>query len=362
MLKKIEEAKTSFEIGVISKDRLCSIVASYLGMLSHCESWGARNEIYAMLSGIMSAKLLAGRIARAELKKGLTARITALKAKHGFAPTLAIIQIGDRPDTASYIKAKKVFGMEIGAEIRHIHLKRDVYKDEIIEEIRKLNGDETVGGIILQLPLTESLAADKKEIIDVIEPDKDADGLTSASVKKCSSVVQGSISDKIIWPATARGVLELLDFYKINIKGKKVCVIGRSALVGTPVAALCRAKGALVTVCHSRTEDLKKETLAADVIISAVGKPGLIAVGHVKAGQIIVDVGINQIATDRSIVAGVEKLEEEIPKRKLVGDVDFNAVLPILGDSGAITPVPGGVGPMTVLALFENLVDLCDKM
>jgi methylenetetrahydrofolate dehydrogenase (NADP+)/methenyltetrahydrofolate cyclohydrolase len=112
-----------------------------------------------------------------------------------------------------------------------------------------------------------------------------------------------------------------------------------------------------VTVCHSKTVDLLKETLAADVIISAVGKPRLITAAHVKKGQIIVDVGINGISADQSALAG--KLNEEIPRRKLVGDVDFNAVLPILSDSGAITPVPGGVGPMTVLALFENLLDLC---
>jgi 5,10-methylene-tetrahydrofolate dehydrogenase/methenyl tetrahydrofolate cyclohydrolase len=309
---------------------------------------------------------LDGRIARAELKKKLSNRVADFKKKHGFRPILAIVQIGDRPDIASYIKAKKSFGLEIGAEVRHVHLKEDISREEIIKEIRKLNDNETISGIILQLPLPEALKADKSNIIDTIDPVKDADGLTSSSVKRWSSIVQDSSSGNIILPATARGVLELLNFYKISLKGKKVCVIGRSELVGTPIAAMCRGQGAVVTVCHSKTIDLVKETSASDVIISAVGRPGLIGAKHVRPGQIIVDVGINEVKgnglNDSLAGKNIDKLEEEIPKRKLVGDVDFDAVLPILGDSGAITPVPGGVGPMTVLALFENLADLCDIM
>ena len=288
-----------------------------------------------MLSGIMSAKILDGRIARTELAKKLDQKVATFKATRGFPPTLAIIQVGDRPDTASYIKAKKSFAVEAGIEVRHVHLKENVSQDESIAEIDKLNNDKKVSGIIVQLPLPSEI--DKKTIIDAVNPSKDADGLTSSSVNRWNANKSGAI-----WPATARGVRELLDFYKISLKNKKICVIGRSELVGTPIAAMCRGEGAIVIVCHSKTADLLKETLASDVIISAVGKPGLITAAHVKSGQIIVDVGINDMGD-----------------RKLVGDVDFNAVLPILSDSGAITPVPGGVGPMTVLALFENLLDLC---
>jgi 5,10-methylene-tetrahydrofolate dehydrogenase/methenyl tetrahydrofolate cyclohydrolase len=319
----------------------------------------------------MSIILLDGRVARAELKKKLADRVAIFKAKHGFSPVLAIIQVGDRPDTASYIKAKKKFGLEIGAEVRHVHLNDSVSRDEVIKETRELNADKKVSGIILQLPLPEALKADKKEIIDAIDPAKDTDGLTSSSVEKWNLATENPVSNSVgqsgaIWPATARGVGELLDFYGVDIKGKKVCVIGRSELVGTPVAALCRAKGAEVTVCHSKTVDLMKETLASDVIITAVGRPGLVTAKHVKQGQIIIDVGINEVREENasshlSDDNRVDKLEEEIPKRKLVGDVDFNAVLPILGESGAITPVPGGVGPMTVLALFENLLDLTSE-
>jgi methylenetetrahydrofolate dehydrogenase (NADP+)/methenyltetrahydrofolate cyclohydrolase len=128
--------------------------------------------------------------------------------------------------------------------------------------------------------------------------------------------------------------------------------------VGAPIAALCRAKGAEVVVCHSKTVDLVKETLASDVIISAVGRPNLITAGHARSGQSIIDVGINEVSD--SDKKDVNKLDEELPRRRLVGDVDFEAVKAILSDSGAITPVPGGVGPMTVLALFENLMDLVD--
>jgi len=309
----------------------------------------------------MSTFILDGRIARAELAKKLAQKVAAFKAVQGFPPTLAIIQVGDRVDTASYIKAKKSFAEEIGIEVRHINLKEvasqgvNVLQEKIISEIKRLNDDKKIGGIILQLPMPETLKENKRIIIDAVNPAKDADSLTSSSVNRWNANESGAI-----WPATARGVRELLDFYKISLKDKKACVIGRSELVGTPIAAMCRGEGAIVTVCHSKTIDLVKETLASDVIISAVGKPGLITTAYVKPGQVVVDVGINEVSADRLAQAG--KLNEQIPRRKLVGDVDFNAVLPILGDSGAITPVPGGVGPMTVLALFENLLDLCGKM
>jgi len=194
-------------------------------------------------------------------------------------------------------------------------------------------------GIIAQLPLPKNL--DEQAVLDSIDLAKDADAIASTNVKKWTLQDAGSykVQDVILYPATARGIGELLDFYKIPLNGKKVCVIGRSPLVGTPIAALCRAKGAKVTVCHSKTVDLMKETLASDVIISAVGKAGLITAEHVHIGQIVIDVGLSRA------------------ERHLVGDVDFEKVSAVLGDKGAITPVPGGVGPMTVFALFENLVD-----
>ena len=287
--------------------------------------------------------ILSGRVARDELKKSLAAKIKSLQEKQGLPSplplTLAIIQVGDRADSTAYINGKKKFATEIGVEVKLIHLQENIGQEEIVAEIQKLNQDKKITGIIVQLPVPKNL--DERVILDSIYPAKDVDAITSTNVKKWT--VQGLP----LYPATARGVGELLDFYKIPLKGKRVCVIGRSKFVGTPIACLCRAQGALVTICHSKTVDLVKETLAADVIISVVGKAGLITSEHVRSDQVVVDVGLSRASVDG--------------KTKLVGDVDFEKVKAVLGDSpaggGAITPVPGGVGPMTVLALFENLVD-----
>jgi methylenetetrahydrofolate dehydrogenase (NADP+)/methenyltetrahydrofolate cyclohydrolase len=297
--------------------------------------------------------ILSGRVARDELKMSLIAKIQASQEKRGISLTLAIIQVGDRADSTAYINAKKKFAAEIGVEVRLINLQEIIGQEEIVAEIKKLNQDKKTTGIIVQLPLPKNL--DERIILDTIDGAKDADAITSMNAKKWtiqdpiyvpkSDLVQNQ--DQILYPATARGVVELLDFYKISLKGKKVCVIGRSKFVGTPIACLCRAQGAFVTICHSKTEDLVKETLAADVIISVVGKAGLITALHVRNGQVIVDVGLSRTSVDG--------------KTKLVGDVDFEKVSAVLGDNGALTPVPGGVGPMTVLALFENIVD-CAKM
>lgn len=285
--------------------------------------------------------ILSGLVVRDELKKSLIAKIEALKNGPGHFPlTLAIVQVGDRADSTAYINAKKKFAAEIGVTVQIINFRENTEQKDIIKEIVKLNKEMKTAGIIIQLPLPVSL--DERAILDAIDPAKDVDAITSSNVKRWSA--QGeSFQDKVLFPATARGVGELLDFYDIQLKGKKVCVVGRSRLVGTPIAFLCRTKGAEVVVCHSKTPDLKKETLAADVIISAVGKAGLITADHVKSGQVVIDIGLSRIADGT--------------RTKLVGDVDFEKVSVALGNDGAITPVPGGVGPMTVLGLFENLVD-----
>lgn len=277
----------------------------------------------------MSATLISGRTTREALLPQLIGKIKAL----GRTPTLAIIQVGDRSDSNSYIKGKKSFGEKIGVEVRHIKLSETVSQLELIKTIQDLNADTSVDGIIVQLPLPESL--DRNTVIESVNPSKDVDGLTSRT--------------KVV-PATARGVLELLHHYKIELAGKQVTVVGRSQLVGKPIAELCMKEKALVNVCHSKTLDLAGETKKADIVIVAAGKPGLIGQNHVKSGQIIIDVGINTVKG--------EKLEDEVEGTKLVGDTDFEAVKDIVA---AITPVPGGVGPMTVFCLFENLLDLCEN-
>ncbi len=274
----------------------------------------------------MSATILSGIDAR-------TARIPLLVEqikKLSRTPTLAIIQVGDRSDSTAYIRAKKTFAQKIGVHINHIHFPVDVSQDKVVRTIGECNTTDGIAGIIVQLPLPEHI--DRTVVIEAIAPEKDVDGLTQTNYRK---LLNGEAS--AILPATARGVRELCTHYLIPLKGKKVAVVGRSLLVGTPIAILCKQSGADVIVCHSKTVDLAHETSKADVVIVAVGKPNLITAEHVKVGAIVIDVGIS-------------KLDDGT----IHGDVDYPAVREV---ASAITPVPGGVGPMTVLGLFENVVD-----
>ena len=279
------------------------------------------------------AIILDGRVVRAARKQILIERIKEM-IKNAGAPCMAIIQIGSRGDSSAYINAKRKFAAEIGVTERHIQLPESTGEQEVLTLIDELNHDARVQGIIMQLPLPAGLNQDR--IIDAIAPAKDIDGLTATNVKKWLGAEQTGA----MVPATARGVKELLDFYNISFTGKKVVMVGRSLLVGKPIAALALAANATVTVCHSKTVDLPAITREADILIVAIGKARYIGPSYVKNGQVVIDIGTN--TTD----AG-----------SLVGDVDFDAVKDIVG---AITPVPGGVGQMTVLALFENLIDACE--
>lgn len=288
----------------------------------------------------MSTLILDGRATRDALIPGLMKRVKALS----YVPTLAIIQVGDRPDSTAFIRAKKAFAKKIGIGEKHIQTTETVSQSELIDIIKECNADKGIHGIIVQLPLPIHL--DRDAVIDAIEPKKDVDALTAWSVKRW---LEGR--EDAIMPATARGIRTFLKMYKIDLFGKKVTVIGRSMLVGKPLITMCLNENATVTVCHSKTPDLAKETKWADVLIVAAGKQGLIQAKHVKRGQVIIDVGINSVTG--------EKLDDEIEGVRLVGDVDFEKVSKKVA---AITPVPGGVGPMTVFSLFENLVDLCAGM
>lgn len=274
----------------------------------------------------MSAQILDGRKVREALLPKLIEKISGCSV----IPTLAIIQVGDKMDSTSYIRAKKAFAKKIGVSEKHIQFPGNISQEKVIDAVRECNTDPNFQGIIVQLPLPAHI--DRGLIINAIDPRKDVDALTAVNIGKWSE-------GKGILPATARGVQELFEFYNISLKDKKVVVVGRSELVGKPIAVMCENEGAIVTVCHSKTPDLVSETRKADIIICAVGKPGLIQARHVKEGQIIIDVGIN-------------RKENGI----LVGDVDFESVKDIVA---GLTPVPGGVGQMTVLALFENLADIC---
>ncbi len=254
------------------------------------------------------------------------------------SPKLAIIQVGDRPESSLYIEKKKEFGEKIGAEVEHIKFPEDINQDCFENEVKKISDRPDFCGVIVQLPLPPGLNFGK--VIDKVDFRKDVDGLSAINVKK----LWNNEPDGLI-PATAKAVLSLLDFYKIPLSGKRITIVGRSALVGKPTAVCLLNRGATVTIAHSQTENLSELTRQAEILVVAIGQPNFIGKDFVSPGQIVVDIGINSSQGD--------KLQEEISGKKTTGDVDFEAVREVVG---AITPVPGGIGPLTVASLFENLL------
>src|SRR3989338_5361254 len=262
------------------------------------------------------AKILNGKIVNEKIAKELKTQISALGTK----PKLVIIQVGDLPESNAYIARNIAFGQKIGAIVDHQKFPQDVTQEKLRSMISKLNTDSSVTGIIVQMPLPTNL--DKDKIIEAIDKKKNVDGLTSQNIKK----LWGSKNDAVI-PATTKGILTILDYYKIPISRQKVVIIGRSTLVGKPTLLAFLNLDATVTVCHKATKNLPQHTKAADILVVATGKPNLIGKEHVTQGQIVIDVGINAIENENS------------SRHKLVGDVNFVEVEPIVA---AITPVPGG--------------------
>lgn len=270
------------------------------------------------------AERLDGRAIRDGIARDLSSRTQNLEPR----PGLVIIQIGNNAESNTYIGEKVKFGERIGVIVDHQKLPEDVSQTDLDSRLSNLNSDTSVHGIIVQLPIPKNL--NKDEILEAIAPVKDVDGLHSVNVKK---LMDNDPTGYI--PATTKGVITMLEHYKIPIGGKHAVVIGRSALVGKPTTLSLLNHDATVTVCHSKTENLAAVTQTADIIISAVGHPGLITKDHVKPGQAVIDVGT-------TIVDG-----------KLKGDVLFDEVEPIVA---FISPVPGGAGPLTVASLFQNLL------
>ncbi len=272
-------------------------------------------------------EILDGRKARDSYTKGLIERSARLSTR----PILALIQIGDNKESSIYIEQKKRFAQTIGAQVEHVRFAADVSPENVESTIRALNSRKDVNGIIIQLPLPTQF--NKQALIELIDPTKDVDGLTNESQRLLDAGMPHLI------PATAKGVMKLLDFYNIDVREKKVVVFGRSRLVGGPTASLLRARGASVSVCSSQTADPRAVSKLADIIIVAIGKPRLIDASYIQPGCVIIDVGISSITGET--------------ERRVSGDVDFESVSPLVK---AISPVPGGVGPMTVLSLFDNLI------
>lgn len=267
-------------------------------------------------------KLLDGKVVKREMLERLKNELLSLEDK----VHLVVIQIGNDEASNVYIEQKRKMAINVGLVFDHIKLKEDVTSEDVIELISKFNEDEKVTGIMVQMPIPRTL--DKFRIENSIVPQKDVDGLTAYN----AGLLVHDNKDAII-PCTAKGIITLLDYYGVEIEGKHAVVVGRSDLVGKPIEALLLKKNATVTMCHSKTEDLSFYTRQADILVVAVGKPNLIRGCDVKDGAVVVDVGINRLADC------------------LCGDVCFEEVK---NKASYITPVPGGVGQLTVAELGNN--------
>src|SRR3990167_10125468 len=292
--------------------------------------------------------LLDGKALNEKIAEKLKAEIILLAKSHqDLRPKLVIIQVGDLAESNAYISRKVKFGEKIGAIVEHKRFPEKITQEELIGHIKVYDQNSSVHGIIVQMPLPKHI--DKDEIIDSIDSAKDVDGLTSRNLKLLwEAKGEGFV------PATTKGIISLLDEYKIPIEGKHVVVIGRSFLVGKPTFLAFLNRNATVTVCHRHTKDLAKHTKSADILIVAAGKPNLIGKDHVSKNQVVIDVGINAIENEPARDASQSDAGGDGPRHKLVGDVNFAEVSKIVK---AISPVPGGAGPMTVASLFENLLE-----
>ena len=278
------------------------------------------------------ATILNGKQVAAEIRAELKTRAEALR-KDGIVPCLAVLLAGDDPASKIYVRNKKRACEEIGIESRELLFPENVTEEELIAQIRALNEDAAVDAMLVQLPLPKHI--DEARVLAEIAPEKDADGF---HVVNAGRLFTGQTS---VLPCTPAGCMELLRRANVEFSGKHAVVVGRSNIVGKPMAMLLLNEHCTVTVCHSRTKDLARFTRDADILVAAVGRPGMITGEMIKPGAAVIDVGINRLDNG-----------------KLMGDVDFASAEPV---AGAITPVPGGVGPMTIAMLMQNAILAAEK-
>ena len=284
----------------------------------------------------MTAEIIDGKRISEDVKAEVAAGVEEMKARHGVAPGLAVVLVGDDPASAVYVRNKQRAATEAGMLAKDILLPADAAETEVVDEVKRLGADDQFHGVLVQLPLPPHIGKDT--VLEAISPDKDVDGLHPVNM---GLLVEGR---QRYVPATPAGIQQILLRTGNDPEGKHVVVCGRSDIVGKPVSILLvqRSKGAnaTVTVCHTRTRDLGAITQQADILIAAVGSPRFITAHMVKEGAVVIDVGVNRV---------------DAPERKrgyrLVGDVDFG---PVTEKAAAITPVPGGVGPMTIAMLLHN--------
>jgi len=277
----------------------------------------------------MPAKIIDGKKIAQKISDDLKKKSNKLAVK----PGLAVIMVGENPASKVYVNMKEVKCIELGYYSEKYELKENTPEDEIIHLIKRLNNKKEIHGILVQLPLPKHI--NELKVIEAISPEKDVDGFHPENIGHMF------IAQNKIIPATPKGIIRLLEECKIKIEGKHAVVIGRSNIVGKPISILLQQKHATVTMCHSKTKNLKELTKQADILVVAAGKPNLVKKEMVKKGAVVIDVGTNRVG------------------KKLVGDVDFEGVKEI---ASYITPVPGGIGPMTIAMLMENTYLAAEKI
>ena len=284
----------------------------------------------------MKAIIIDGKQLAADTRAAIARGVAALKKEKGVTPGLAVILVGDNPASISYVTAKEKACAEAGMYSREIRLSADTPESEVVETVLRLNADPSIHGILVQLPLPKGIS--EKKVIDAIAPEKDVDGFTPVNAGKML------IGEECFLPCTPHGIIKLIEFSGMDISGKHAVVIGRSNIVGKPVAALLSRKGphanATVTLCHTGTPDVAAYTKTADIVVVAAGRPNTLTGDMLKPGAVVIDVGVNRVP-DATRPKGF----------RLSGDADFDSCAEV---ASAITPVPGGVGPMTITMLLWN--------
>ena len=291
----------------------------------------------------MRAQIIDGKKLAAETRAEIAAGVAALKAEKGVTPGLAVILVGDNPASVSYVTAKEKACREAGMYSREIRLPAETPEQVVVETVKALNADPAIHGILVQLPLPKGIS--EKKVVDAIAAEKDVDGFTPENVGRML------IGEDCFLPCTPHGIVKLIEVTGMDIAGKHAVVIGRSNIVGKPVAALLSRKGphanATVTLCHTGTPDLSVYTKTADVVVVAAGRPNTLTGDMLKPGAVVIDVGVNRVP-DATKPKGY----------RLCGDADFASCAEV---AAAITPVPGGVGPMTITMLLWNTLESARK-
>ncbi|MFI4987870.1 MAG: bifunctional methylenetetrahydrofolate dehydrogenase/methenyltetrahydrofolate cyclohydrolase FolD [Alphaproteobacteria bacterium] len=287
-----------------------------------------------MAEATSAARIIDGKALAAEVRARVAADVRLLKERHGLTPGLAVVLVGDNPASQVYVGSKRKMTLEVGMRSLERNLATETSEADLLAEIRRLNDDATINGILVQLPLPPQIR--EAAVIEALDPKKDVDGFHTRNVGELWTGSAGMV------PCTPLGCLMLLEANLPSLAGLSAVVVGRSNIVGKPVAALLLGRSCTVTIAHSRTRDLPGECRRADILVAAVGKPELVRGDWIKPGATVIDVGINRIAA-----------EGQPGKSRLVGDVAFAEAVKV---AGAVTPVPGGVGPMTIACLLRNTV------